>query len=234
MGGTVIYCLNARAEFTPEEKHNLKRYKLHKLPIYNSERSKQMLARADAHDDGSTRGALKGLAYSVMHRMALNITVDGLERGQYIECKSMDELLGAEEACIEACRNLKGYLDVAATFDGRMVVIDFDSGEPEIVAASGPAEQLVAPPAPPAPPQGLPSPEQVEEADFAPAPPAEPEFGPEAETERSEYEEPQPDPLQPVKDLWSRYQTDHPFRKNVHIGIAVLLFSFLLVRCAVG
>ena len=57
--------------------------------------------------------------------MNLNITINELERGKHVECKDMDELIGAEDAVINACENLKGYLARAATFDGREILIDF-------------------------------------------------------------------------------------------------------------
>ncbi len=87
---------------------------------------------------------LKAAALGALSRMKLNITIASLESGQHIECKSLDELLGAEEAIMDACRSLRGYLDAAATFDGREMLIDFTSEEPTVVASS-PAPQLVAP-----------------------------------------------------------------------------------------
>jgi hypothetical protein len=45
--------------------------------------------------------------------------------GQHIECKDLDELLGAEEAIREACKALKVYLTVAESFDGREEVVEF-------------------------------------------------------------------------------------------------------------
>jgi hypothetical protein len=145
----VIFCLDAQAAFTREEDENIRRYKLHNQCIYNSEASKRMLDRADTASDGSTRGALKSLAFSALAAMRLNITVNSLARGQHIECKSLDELLAAEEALYEACRNLKQYLDTAATFDGREVVIDYSQPEqPQIVAQAQPAQILVATPVP--------------------------------------------------------------------------------------
>lgn len=145
----VIFCLDAQAAFTPQEDENIRRYKLHNQCIYNSEASKRHLDHADAARDGSTRGALRSLAYSALAAMRLNITVNSLSRGQHIECKSLDELLGAEEALYEACRNLRNYLDTAATFDGREVVIDFSQAEqPQVVAQAQPQPVLVATPTP--------------------------------------------------------------------------------------
>lgn len=132
--GSMIFCIDARVEFTPPEKANVQRYRLGGQVIYNSEASKRALNKSDAAQDGSMRGSLKGLAFVALAAMKLNISVASLERGQHIECKSLDELLGAEEAILEACQNLRGYLDSAATFDGREVVLDFSTGEPKVVA----------------------------------------------------------------------------------------------------
>ena len=68
----------------------------------------------------------------------------------------MDELLGAEDAMMTACGNLRGYIETAASFDGREVLYDFSTGEPQILAhAATPNPQLIAPtPLPPTPSVG--------------------------------------------------------------------------------
>jgi hypothetical protein len=53
------------------------------------------------------------------------LTVNNLMSGQHIECKDLDELLGAEAAIVEACQNLKAYLETALTFDGREELHEF-------------------------------------------------------------------------------------------------------------
>ena len=68
---------------------------------------------------------VKGFVRLAMSKMSLNITIDSLVKGHHIEAKSLDELLGAEEAIKEACENTKGYLRVAATFDGKEEVIEY-------------------------------------------------------------------------------------------------------------
>ncbi len=45
-------------------------------------------------------------------------------RGQQIEGKDLGEIMTAEEALMTACENIKGYLAVAATFDGKEYVLD--------------------------------------------------------------------------------------------------------------
>lgn len=149
VGKNVIFCLDARVEFTAREKANIQRYKLHKQVIYNSEASKKQLEKSAGSMDGSMAGSLKSLAFSALAGMNLNISIEGLERGTHVECKSMDELLGAESAILTACNNLKEYLETADTFDGREVVIDYSEAKPAIVAEATPAPQkLAAPEAP--------------------------------------------------------------------------------------
>ena len=166
MSKSVIFCLDARVEFNHDEAANLKRYKMLNQVIYTSEDAKKASegsAAAAAQARGNRYSAnsvddllfsasagigsgLKAAALGALSAMKLRITVDSLQRGQHIECKSLDELLGAEAAVIEACKNLRVYLDTAATFDGREVLIDFSTEEPEIVAtATAPSPMLVAP-----------------------------------------------------------------------------------------
>lgn len=166
MSKSVIFCLDARVEFNNDEAANLKRYKMLSQVIYTSEDAKKASegsAAAVAQARGNRYSAnsvddllfsasagigsgLKAAALGALSAMKLRITVDSLQRGQHIECKSLDELLGAEAAVIEACKNLRVYLDTAATFDGREVLIDFSTEAPEVVAtATAPAPMLVAP-----------------------------------------------------------------------------------------
>jgi len=144
---SVIFCIDARVEFTPAEQASITRYKLQKQVIYNSEASKKHLDSAAGFQSGSSLGGnLRSLASVAMAAMNLNISIESLQRGQHVECKSLDELLGAEQAIMDACQNLRAYLDTAATFDGREVLVDFDNPEPQVVAsASAPAPMLVAP-----------------------------------------------------------------------------------------
>jgi hypothetical protein len=147
MSKSIIFCLDARVEFSPAEQASITRYKLHKQVIYNSEAAQKHLANAGmSMATGSMIGSLKGMASVAFAALNLNVSIESLQRGQHVECKSMDELLGAEDAIMTACQNLRGYLDTAATFDGREVLIDFNTAEPQVVAtATAPAPMLVAP-----------------------------------------------------------------------------------------
>jgi len=140
----VIFCLDARIDLTREEQYNVNYYKLASQVIYNSDASKRHLERANAENDGSMTGALKSLASTAMAAMKLNITINGLQNGQHIECKTMEELLGAEEAIMTACHTLKNYLDTAATFDGRETLIDFSTGVPAVQVGAVPQAAIAA------------------------------------------------------------------------------------------
>jgi hypothetical protein len=133
MGGKVIFALDARTDLSPEEKGLVSKYGLGKLVVYDSEARKKHGEAAYGHFDeassSSTGRSLwrsaRGLASSAMMALSLRVTVDGLTSGQHIECKDLDELLGAEAAILNACKNLKAYLETAQTFDGREEVVEF-------------------------------------------------------------------------------------------------------------
>lgn len=129
LGGKVVYMLDARAELTPEEKALVTKHSLGKLAIYDSEARKKRMQAAGEHFDrgstGSVLGAARGLASAAMAAMSLRVTIDSLTIGHHIECKDMDELLGAENAIREGCETTRTYLDVAGTFDGREEIVQF-------------------------------------------------------------------------------------------------------------
>lgn len=123
---SVIFALDARAELSNEESDAVQKYKLGSQVIYNSEASKQHLDAAQERlRDGTAGGLAKGIASLALAKMKLNITVDGLTKGQHIECKDLDELLGAEVAIRDACEMLTQYLAVAKRFDGSEEIIEF-------------------------------------------------------------------------------------------------------------
>ncbi len=139
MGGKVIFGLDARADLSADEQGLVKKYALGKIVVYDSEARKKHAGSAYGHFDDAAhtpgyelsstgrslwKGA-RGLASAAMMALSLRVTVDGLMSGQHIECKDLDELLGAEAAILDACKNLKAYLETAVTFDGREEVVEF-------------------------------------------------------------------------------------------------------------
>jgi hypothetical protein len=132
MGGKIIFALDARAELTPEERGLVSKYALGKLSVYDSEARKRHgdLGNADLEaKGGGAASALwrtaRGATRLAMSALSLHVTIDSLAGGQHIECKDLDELMGAEGAILNACQNLKAYLDTALTFDGREDVLEF-------------------------------------------------------------------------------------------------------------
>jgi hypothetical protein len=141
LGGKVIFTLDARAELSGDEQGLVKKYALGKLVVYDSEARKKQTEAAYGHFSeaggapviGATGSSIgrslwsnaRGLASAAMMALTLRVTVDSIIGGQHIECKDLDELLGAEAAIVDACKSLKAYLDTALTFDGREEVLEF-------------------------------------------------------------------------------------------------------------
>lgn len=133
MGGKVLFVLDARAELSADEKALVEKYKLGSLTVYDSEARKKNAEAAYSHFDDATTSSTgrslwknaRGLASAAMTALSLRVTVHTLINGQHIECKELDELLGTEAAIIDACKNLKAYLETALTFDGREEIVEF-------------------------------------------------------------------------------------------------------------
>lgn len=126
MGGKVIFSVQARIDPTAEERALIKRYKLGKTTVYNSQEAQKHATAAVAE---TKAGTFSGLAKSAirmgMYALSLHCTIESLCDGQTIECKDMAELLSAEEAIHQACATTKMFLQTAATFDGREMVMEF-------------------------------------------------------------------------------------------------------------
>lgn len=134
IGNKVVFALDARADLSAEEKSLVDKYALGKLVVYDSEARKKFLGNAVGHaqeaDATSSHGrslwkSARGLASLAAAAFTLRVTVRSLMDGEHVECKDLDELLGAEEAIREACKNIRAYMDTAVTFDGREEVVEF-------------------------------------------------------------------------------------------------------------
>jgi enamine deaminase RidA (YjgF/YER057c/UK114 family) len=121
--GTPVFQVQAMALVSDEERHLIMRYRLGGDLVYASEQWKQNVATVQATASGgaSFLSGLRALAASALN---LKITVNGLIDGTTVECKSLDEMLGAEEAIVSACQHLKSFLETAVTFDGREVLLE--------------------------------------------------------------------------------------------------------------
>jgi hypothetical protein len=142
--GKVIFVLDARMEVTQEELNLVRKYRLGGDLIYESgdrqRRRETTLAHLEKTKEGpglrdSPSSQLWGVAKSFFWfgraglsaaaaALSLRITTDSLLSAVHVECKSMGELLEAERAIREAAENLRAYLDVARTFDGREEIVE--------------------------------------------------------------------------------------------------------------
>jgi hypothetical protein len=125
LGNKVVFALDARIEPTAEEQALIKRYRLGKLTVYNSEAARKHLASAqDAAHEGGLGGFAKATLSLGMRALSIQCTIDSLVGGQRIECQDLPELLSAEDAIMTACKNAKTFLQTAALFDGREEIFE--------------------------------------------------------------------------------------------------------------
>ena len=137
---TILFCLDVRADYSAEEKDNIQKYRLGGQIIYNSQAARRHLESADAHLDSTQSGSVasraaglaKGVAAMALSKMQLNISIASLARGHHIECKDLEELLEAEDTVRGACKNLTRFLQVAETFNGSELVVEYVNGEEQI------------------------------------------------------------------------------------------------------
>jgi hypothetical protein len=208
VGSTVLFCLDVRADYSPEERDNIRRYRLGGQVIYNSRTAQRHLEKAGTHLDRTQEGTVAnraaGLARGALSlavaKMSLNISIDSLGRGHHIECKDLEELLEGEDTVRTACKNVTRYLDVAATFDGSETVIEYVKGEekvhvtqsaPPLLTYSGSESSLAASPESPA------------------------------------YHDPAYDLGRCVREFWNK----PGFRKFVYYGGGIIFMFFLLRSC---
>jgi len=154
VGNTVFFCLDVRADYSSDEQSNIQRYKLGGQTIYSSRAAQKHLANRDTHlsrvDDPNLKekfsGLGRGMVSLALAKMQLNISIASLGRGHHITCKDLDELLEAEDTVRNSCKSLTRYLEVAASFDGSEMVIEYDKGEERIhIAQAAPALLTYAP-----------------------------------------------------------------------------------------
>jgi hypothetical protein len=228
---SIIFCLDARVQLTRDEQANVYRYKLGTQVIYNSEASKRHLAKSEAAQAmGTVGGAALGFVSLAMAAISLNITIDDLQRGRHIECKSLDELLGTEEAIMEACRRLRFYLDTAATFDGRDVLVDFSDVEPAVVSTA-PPPMLAAPSVQTVPPPPQPAYKAPESDESASRTPPQPDAVP-----LSQYLASTPSADSPFDDMLIRakrsWQSASSAQQVLMIAVTIIVLALLPKACS--
>jgi hypothetical protein len=135
--GAVLFCVDVRADYSREESSHITRYRLGTQYIYNSRKRERRMEEASAHLDNAQAGTLlqraaslsRGVSSIVVASFRLQITVASLANGHHIACKDLQELLDAEDAVRMAARKLTRWLQIASTFDGSEMVIEYENGQ---------------------------------------------------------------------------------------------------------
>ena len=82
-----------------------------------------------------------------MARLSLNISIASLGKGHHIECKDLEEMVEAEDTVRLQCMNVTRYLEIASTFNGSEVLIDYENGKELVHIAPATAPLLAYTPA---------------------------------------------------------------------------------------
>ena len=121
--GTPTFQLHAIVDVSAEERAMIGKYGLINNIVYASDQYTNNVATAQAASAGNV-GIFRGFRAMAASALSLKITVADLINGKQVECKNIDEMLGTEDAIINGCQILKGYLATAATFDGREILVE--------------------------------------------------------------------------------------------------------------
>ena len=109
--GKVAFTLDVRADLSPEELANIRKYKLGDTMLYEShimlDRGKGLL------------GVASRLAWKAV---TLNLSVDDLAKGKQITAKDIIEMLAIEENVKEAATTFAAVLHAASHFGGEEIV----------------------------------------------------------------------------------------------------------------
>ena len=108
--GKVAFTLDVRADLTPDELSNIKKYKLGDTMLYQS------------HDIVGGKGLLGIASRLAWKAITINISVDDLTKGKHIEIKDIVEMLAVEEHIKDAATTFAAVLAAAATFGGEEIV----------------------------------------------------------------------------------------------------------------
>jgi hypothetical protein len=134
-----IFVLDARMAVSPDIRKEIAEYDLGGLIVYDSlarkHHTEQMKARHEATKqktgwrepiEKQVLGLVKFMFRTVLVvisatrvGLAVRVTVASLMKGAHIECRSLNELLTAEEAIAKAGGSIRAFIDEARTFDGR-------------------------------------------------------------------------------------------------------------------
>ena len=117
----ISFSMTVRAQYTEEERARINKYNMGGSIIYDSKAAQGYLDQA-----GASQSALRTVGFLALSKMNLSVSIASLQKGHQIQCADLAELLECEEAIVAACKNVKNFLEVAETFDGREILVDLD------------------------------------------------------------------------------------------------------------
>lgn len=117
MMGGIYFAVDAKIILTDQEMQDVIKYHLHDQEVYYSEGFRKNVDKAlNDIDSGTVGGALKSIARLAALKLQLKLTFADLMKGAHVECKNLDELMGAEQVFIMACERAQTYLTFAKTY----------------------------------------------------------------------------------------------------------------------
>jgi hypothetical protein len=118
--GTPIFILDVMAELDAAEKELVAKYRLNKLIVYQSD-------AAAANRDRVIGGQMAAIGNVMLDKLTKRaFSLGDLANGQHIECKDLNEVMGAEAQVHAACQNIRSYLEVAKSFDGSEHILEVE------------------------------------------------------------------------------------------------------------
>lgn len=117
MMGGIYFAVDAKIILTDDEMQDVIKYHLHDQVVYCSEGFRKHAAKGlNDIESGTVGGTLKAMARLAALNLQLKFTFADLMRGAHVECKNLDELMGAEGAFVMACERAQKYLAFAKTY----------------------------------------------------------------------------------------------------------------------
>lgn len=133
--GSITFRLLAIVDLDPEENAALHKYKFGKQIVYETSKAKASRERADSAY--TVRGLYWALFSLFVAKVRKHIwTVNDLVKGKEITCKSITEMLAAEDEIKEACKGLSRLLFVCRHFDGEEVIAIEPFAQDELALAA--------------------------------------------------------------------------------------------------
>lgn len=109
--GLTTFVLSVRADFTPDERDNIQKYRLGSNVLYS---------RQEVTDPGS--GILGLVSRLAIHAMNISVTVAELLPGKRLEFKTIEEMAFVENELKAACEHLKSAIGASAGYGGEEIM----------------------------------------------------------------------------------------------------------------